>query len=228
MFGIGKIPSGEKDPFGLRRAANGIIHIILAKKLTLNLRELIDQAYLNYAEALKTNNETVSNNVLTFIYERLRYIYSEQGKSANIFRDVLACSPEDLLDFTNRFDAVTEFYKSEHAADLIEIYKRIKNILNKANIDNLTNLDLQPELLHDPSEQKLAAYISTQSAKIHALHQEKNYLDVLLLLAQAKPVLSEFFTNVMVMVEDENIKTNRLVLLNKLKQLFNLVADFNS
>lgn len=228
MFGIGKIPSGEKDPFGLRRAANGIIHTILEKKLTLNLRELIDQAYLNYADALKADNETVITSVLNFIYERLRYIYSEQGKSANVFRDVLACNPEDLLDFTNRFDAVTEFNKSEHAADLIEIYKRIKNILNKANIDNLANLELQSELLIDPAEQKLAAYISEKSAKIYDLHQEKNYLEVLLLLAQAKPILSDFFASVMVMAEDEKIKTNRLVLLYKLKQLFNLVADFNS
>jgi len=228
MFGIGKIPSGEKDPFGLRRAANGIIHIILEKKLTLNLRELIDQAYLNYAEALKADNETVITAVLNFIYERLRHIYSEQGKSANVFRDVLACNPEDLLDFTLRFDAVTEFSKLEQTADLIEIYKRIKNILNKANIDNLTNLELQPALLVDPAEQALANIINEQSAKIYQLHQNKNYLEILLLLTQAKPILSEFFANVMVMVDDEKIKTNRLVLLNKLKQLFNLVADFNS
>ena len=228
MFGIGKIPTGEKDPFGLRRAANGIIHIILTKQLTLNLSELIDQAYLNYAGTLTIPNETVATTVLNFIYDRLRHMYSEQQKSLTIFRDVLACKPVDLLDFTHRFNAVVEFNQLEQAADLIAIYKRINNILNKITIPTLADTAIQPALLIDQAEQQLAAFISRQSTQIHAYQRQQNYLGILLLLVSAKPSLDNFFANVMVMTDDEKIRTNRLILLQQLKQLFNLVADFNA
>lgn len=223
MFGINKIPSGEKDPFGLRRAATGIVRIILEKKLTLNLKELLEQARLNYKIALENKNAT--DQVLNFIHERLRYMYAEQGKSANVFRDVLACQSLDLLDFEKRFDATTEFNKLPEANDLIEIYKRVKNILNKADPVS-TNFNKQ--LATESAEHNLAEAIEKESKTVAELYANKNYFEILKLLVKIKPYLNDFFDKVMVMTEDKKIRLNRLALLKKLQKLFTLVTDWGS
>ncbi|CAL7960651.1 glycine--tRNA ligase subunit beta [Gammaproteobacteria bacterium] len=220
LFGINKIPSGEKDPFGLRRAATGIVRIILEKNLELDLRELLEQAWLNYAGLLE--NSVAIAQVLHFIYERLRYMYAEQGKSANTFRAVLARMPTDLLDFEKRFLAVTEFNKLAEASDLIEIYKRVKNILAKADKEESF---FNKELATEQAELNLAEVIEKESQTIAELYKNKNYFEVLAVLVKAKPFLSTFFDEVMVMVEDKKLRLNRLALLKDLQNLFTLVAD---
>ncbi|MEI8054700.1 MAG: glycine--tRNA ligase subunit beta [bacterium] len=223
LFSINKIPSGEKDPFGLRRAATGIVRIILEKNLELDLKELLEQARLNYAIAFE-NNEAITQ-VLHFIYERLRYMYVEQGKSANVFRAVLARMPTDLLDFEKRFAAVTEFNKLAEASDLIEIYKRVKNILAKADKEVSK---FNKELITELAERNLAEVIEKESQAITELYKNKKYFEILLVLAKAKPFLSTFFDEVMVMVEDKKLRLNRLALLKNLQCLFTLVADWGA
>ena len=227
MFGINKMPSGEKDPFGLRRAATGIVRIILEKKLTLDLKELLEQAWLNYV-ALLENNETITQ-VLHFIYERLRYMYAEQNKNANVFRAVLARMPTDLLAFEKRFEAVTEFNKLTEANDLIEIYKRVKNILEKATKEqDFVAITFNKDLATEPAERELAQVIAKESQAINELYKNKNYFEILATLVKIKPTLSNFFAEVMVMAEDKKLRFNRLALLKDLQKLFTLVADWGS
>ena len=219
FFGINKIPSGEKDPLGLRRAAAGIIHIILEKKLVIDLSELLEQAWLSYAPVLE--NAAVISQVLHFIYERLRYIYIEQGKSIHVFRAVLACLPTDLLDFAERFTAVTRFSQLPESKDLSEIYKRVHNILAKSD-DHTAKFN--KKLALEPAEQNLAMLITTEEKTILKLYANKDYFAVLQALVKFKPALTVFFAEVMVMVEEKKIRINRLALLKKLQQLFTLVA----
>jgi glycyl-tRNA synthetase beta chain len=223
FFGINKIPGGEKDPQGLRRAATGIVRIILEKKFSLDLKELFEQAWLNYATSFE-NNQAITQ-VLHFIYERLRFLYIEQDKSINVFRAVLACAPTDLLDFEKRFDAVTEFNKLAEAADLAEIYKRVRNILDKAGQD--IDIGFNKTLAKDVAERNLAEVIEQEAKTISDLYKNKNYLAILKILVKAKPALSDFFDKVMVMAEDKNIRLNRLALLKDLQKLFTLVADLS-
>ncbi len=225
MFGINKMPNGEKDPFGLRRAATGIVRIILEKKLTLDLKELLEQAWLNYV-ALLENNETITQT-LHFIYERLRYMYIEHGKNANVFRAVLARMPTDLLDFEKRFGAVTEFNKLAEAGDLIEIYKRVKNILDKATKEqDFVAVTFNKDLATEPAELELTQVIAKESQAINELYKNKKYFEILTTLVNIKPTLSNFFAEVMVMAEDKKLRLNRLALLKDLQKLFTLVADW--
>jgi glycyl-tRNA synthetase beta chain len=224
LFGINKIPSGEKDPLGLRRAATGILRIIFEKKIKLDLSELLEQGFLNYKTLLE-NKTLVIDQVLHFIYERLRYLYIEQGKNVNVFRAVLACQPKELLDFEKRFDAVTAFNQLPQAKDLIEIFKRIRNILDKE--ENCAEIKFDKELITEPSERNLAAVIEKEAKTIAILYKDKKYFEILNILVNAKPALSDFFDNVMVMVDDKKIRSNRLGLLKELQKLFTLVADLS-
>lgn len=227
LFGINKIPSGEKDPFGLRRAAMGIVRIILEKKLNLDLKELLEQSWKTYTIHL-VNKEAVAQ-VLYFIYERLRYLYAEQSKDPVIFRAVVARTPTNLLDFEKRFAAVTAFNSLPEAADLIEIYKRIKNILGKANTEkDCAEIKFNKELTIETAERDLAAAIEKNADLIHTLYQNKQYLKILETLIRIKPRLSRFFDEVMVMTEDKKLRYNRLALLKKLQNLFTQVADWES
>jgi glycyl-tRNA synthetase beta chain len=226
LFGINKMPSGEKDPFGLRRAATGVIRIILEKKLELDLKELLEQAWLNYAGLLE--NKATLAQALHFIYERLRYMYAEQGKSVQVFRAVLTRMPTNLLDFDKRFLAVTEFNKLAEASDLIEIYKRVKNILAKADKEEgFIDTKFNKALVIEPAECNLAEVIDQEAQVINALYKNKNYFEVLAALVKAKPFLSAFFDEVMVMVEDKKLRLNRLALLKSLQNLFTLVAGWD-
>lgn len=223
LFGINKIPGGEKDPLGLRRAATGVLRIILEKKFSLDLNELFEQAWLNYSSALE--NDKAINQVLHFIYERLRYLYMEQGKSVTIFRAVVACAPRDLLDFEKRFEAVAEFSKLKEARDLIEIYKRIRNILDKT--EGGIGIEFNKELAKEPAERNLAEAIESEEKTISTLYKNKDYFAILETLVKIKPTLSDFFDKVMVMAEDKNLRFNRLSLLKNLQKLFTLVADLS-
>jgi glycyl-tRNA synthetase beta chain len=223
LFGINKIPSGEKDPLGLRRAATGILHIILEKKLNLDLKELLEQAQSDYATALENNDTT--HQVLNFIYERLRFMYAERGKNANVFHAVLANMPTNLLDFVKRFDAVSKFNKLPEAKDLVEIYKRVRNILSKTKKPSGVKFD--KKLIVEKAEQNLAKVIEKESETINKLYKNKNYFETLELLVKAKPALGDFFEKVLVMAEDEKLRFNRLALLEELQKLFTLVADLS-
>lgn len=224
FFATQKIPSGEKDPFGLRRAAMGVIRIILELHLDLDLKELLNESCLSFKGSWKNSDEIVKQ-VLAFIYERLRSVYLEQGKNPKIFRALLAVAPTNLQNFTQKFTAIEKFYALPESEDLIAIYKRIRNILDKAKSQNPTKFDLA--LTVETAESNLAILISQKRAIILALYQNKKYFELLAELIQLKPSLNEFFTKVMVMADEKKLRDNRLALLKELHDLFMLIADLS-
>jgi len=224
LFGINKAPSGDTDPFGLRRMAAGILRIILEKNLNLDLKELLETSCLAYKNTFKNTDEIVAK-ALDFIYERLRHLYIEQGKSSNVFRAVLSKTPTNLQDFTQRFDAVTSFSQLPESEDLIEIYKRIRNILDKAKYSSAADFNLK--LATEEAEKNMVAMVTNETKIITELFQNKEYHLVLKELVKLKEPISAFFEVVIVMSEEEKIRLNRLALLKNMRDLFELIADLS-
>src|SRR3990167_5777122 len=220
IFGINKIPSGEKDPLGLRRATLGILRIILEKQLPLDLKELISLAYKGYQNKLP-NLETESQ-VLDFFQERLKFWARSEGFRADVFEAVAARQVTSPLDFIHRLDAVNEFLKLPEALHLATANKRVHNILSKHE-QEIVRDQLDSSLLKDPAEIALAHKIKQKSEQLSQL----NYQQALKNLAELNAPIDQFFTEVMVMVEDKKIRANRLALLKQLRQLFLQVADIS-
>ncbi|HBS51987.1 MAG TPA: hypothetical protein DEA62_03255 [Coxiellaceae bacterium] len=224
FFGINKIPSGDKDPFGLRRLASGILRIILEKNLDLDLKKALEIASLSYKNKFKNTEEIVAKT-MDFIYERLRSLYLEQGKSSNVFRAVLSRMPTNILDFTKRFDAVTSFSQLPESEDLIENYKRIRNILDKTKYSGAGGFNLK--LATEEAEKSMANIVINETKIIEELFQNKKYFLVLNELVKLKEPIKAFFDAVMVMCEEEKVRQNRLALLKSMRDLFELVADLS-
>jgi glycyl-tRNA synthetase beta chain len=204
IFSIGEIPTGEKDPLGLRRNAMGIIRIITEKMLHHLL--------------LSTLCETPS--VKNFILERLPAYYVEKGFSLEVLKSVLEVENDNLADIYHRVTALTEFSLLPDAAALSEANKRVKNILKK-NV--LKDTAINPALFELPAEKNLYAKITV----LQQTEGEKNYGALLQSLSSLKEPIDQFFTDVMVEVENEALKQNRLHLLAALRALFLNVADIS-
>ena len=223
IFGINQAPKGDKDPFALRRAAIGIIRIIIEKALPLDLNDLVEQSVTAYGDKLL--NENTKADVLSFVLGRYRAFYQEQDVAVDIIQAVLAKEPSAPLDFDKRIKAV-EFFKSLEAAEtLAAANKRVGNILAKFD-GKLTN-QVNSALATEAVEIKLIEAFSTIEAKLTALVAAKEYQAVLSELAQLKTPIDNFFDGVMVMADDEAIKVNRLTLLANIRSSFLQVADIS-
>ena len=223
FFGINKIPTGEKDPQGLRRAATGILRIILERKLNLDLKELLEFANSCYSPELE--NTLATKQVLDFILERLRAMYLENGGDANVYNAVLATHPTKPLDFQQRLAAINFFKTLAEAEALSAAHKRVNNILNKTTISD--EIKFSPKLAKEVAEKALAEIIEKNKAVIATLAQQGNYKEALELLATFKPAIDAFFDSTMVMVENEKLRNNRLALLRDLRALFLSIADIS-
>jgi glycyl-tRNA synthetase beta chain len=224
LFGINKIPTGDKDPFGLRRAATGVLRIILEKNLDLDLKHVLENSCLTYQGIIKNKDEVVTK-VLNFVYERLHSWYVEQNRDTNTFRAVLACTPTNLQDFTKRFAAVERFIQLPEINNLIDNYKRIRNILDKAQYSDKSKFNLN--LATEVAERNLADLVLKTERIIHEYYQNTSYFELLLELVKLTPSLNSFFDKVMVMTDDTKVRQNRLALLKLLKNLFVLVVDLS-
>ncbi|MBS0359060.1 MAG: glycine--tRNA ligase subunit beta [Proteobacteria bacterium] len=222
-FGINQIPTGDKDPFGLRRAALGIVRIILEKKLPLNLPELLQKTVSGFKNPLP--NDLVISQVHGFIIERLRAWYQDQGVSADVLHAVLARQSDDLLDIDTRIKAVTQFRSLEAAKSLAAAHKRVNNILKQANYTN--NASVNMTLLESDAEKLLATLIEEKKNSVVPLFEAAKYQQGLSELASLREPVDQFFETVMVMVEEENIRKNRMALLSQLRDLFLHVADIS-
>lgn len=221
LFGIGQPPTGDKDPFALRRAALGVLRILIERALPLDLAALIAQAQHGYAQGVL--KEDVREPVLDFMLSRLRAYYSEAGLPLNAFEAVLACRPTQPLDFDQRLRAVAAFTGREEAESLAAANKRTSNLLKKVN-EALPNV-VDPAVLSAPAEQALLQATEALEDEVRAASAAADYPRALEALARLREPVDRFFDEVMVMSEDAIERGNRLALLQRLRQLFLQVAD---
>ncbi|CUX96164.1 Glycine--tRNA ligase beta subunit [Candidatus Gullanella endobia] len=223
IFGISQYPKRDKDPFALRRAALGVLRIIVEKQLPLDLKVLIEKAAHLYGD--KLTNNTVVNDVVDFMLNRLRAWYQTKGYSIDAIQAVLARHPTRPIDFDARIDAVTYFRTLEESVALVGANKRVSNILSKSK-DPIYE-DLQNSLLKDPVEIMLASHLVILREKLYPLFMAYRYQDALIELSVLRKPIDTFFDSVMVMVDDPQIRINRLTLLAQLRELFLQVADLS-
>lgn len=223
IFAIGQKPTGVKDPFALRRAALGVVRILIEKRLPLNLHDLCQQAANNLPDDLP--GESAINEVMTYILDRLKAYYDDQNIRFDIVDAVLNSNIEMLYDSHQRILAVNEFQQNEAATALAAANKRISNILRKQNAD--INPEVNIDLLSETAEKELFRQLTELQQEVSVLFGNNQYLQGLNQLASLRPAVDQFFDDVMVMTEDEAIKNNRLALLKQLSDSFLQVADFS-
>lgn len=225
ILGINRIPTGDKDPFKLRRAALGILRILIERSLSLDLMQLLTEAQQAYSVA-HLPNKAVVEMAFDFIINRLKYWYLDQGIAPEVFESVNANQPTVPLDFHHRLLAVCEFQKLPEAQALAAANKRVSNILKKNAEIHLPNT-LDENLFELNSERELAKQLEAQAKAIHQYYQSGDYTQVLKQLSTLKQPIDKFFDEVMIMVDDEKVRNNRLALLMRLRTLFTQVADIS-
>ncbi|MEJ2456330.1 MAG: glycine--tRNA ligase subunit beta [Candidatus Thiodiazotropha sp.] len=223
IFGIGQRPTGDKDPFALRRATLGALRIIREHSLTLYLRGLLEAVTETMADRL-TETE-VADAVYAFMLERLKGIYLEEGFSVDLFQAVAAVAPETIADFDQRIRAMSEFRMLPEATSLAAANKRIRNILKK-NAEPLP-MRADASLFQDQAERDLLAKLDELTPQAQPLFDRGDYAEGLRILASLKKPVDDFFDQVMVMTDDESLRINRLALLSQLENQFLSVADIS-
>ena len=221
LFGIGQLPTGDKDPFALRRHALGVIRILIEKNLSLALPELIAAAVTVFGDLIQNPAEPL----LAFMSDRLAVSLREQGYSAQEVDAVLALQPARLGDVPRRLEAVRAFAALPEAASLAAANKRVGNILKKAEGEVLAQVDTA--LLKEAAEAALYEALRSAAPQAQAAFESGDYAASLKALAVLKAPVDAFFDAVMVNAEDAALKANRLGLLATLHGAMNRVADLS-
>ncbi len=223
IFAIGQKPTGVKDPFGLRRAALGVLRIIIETPLDLDLEAMLKLAAEGLAD--KVDAQAAVSDVFDYMMDRLKAYYTDRGITADVIDAVLACHPTRPSDFDLRVKAVTEFRKLPEAESLSAANKRIRNILKKSDEDYPTQPDAA--IFEEDSEKKLFSKVTELTPVVEPLFAKGDYTEALKLLAALRESVDGFFDNVMVNCEDANQRRNRLALLSSLGALFLSAADLS-
>jgi len=230
-FAVGAIPTGSSDPFALRRAALGIVKIILEKKLPLSISAAISAA----AKSLKEHAprieapEAVQQQVLEFLLERARYILKERrGFAYDEINAAFAAGADDLGDAVERVTAVKAIRHTKDFAPLAASFKRIRNILEKSAAKGDKGQGaVKPELLREAAEMQLHTVAQRVGEEATRLKKEKKYRKALEKISDLRPAVDFFFDKVLVMAEDEDVRRNRIALLGGLLKEFSTIADFS-
>jgi glycyl-tRNA synthetase beta chain len=223
IFSIGQSPTGDKDPFGLRRAALGVLRILIEKQLDLDLMDCLKQAATLYTHAFDIQQTT--DTTFDYMMDRLHKYYLDQGTAGHVFDAVFARRPSRPLDFDRRIRAVTEFNCLAAAEHLAAANKRIRNILKQSAAD--TGSAINESLLEDPREQTLFSEMTRIRREVAALTQAAEYNSALQLLSGLQPCIDDFFDHVLVMHEDPAIQQNRIALLKSVSDMFLAIADIS-
>lgn len=223
IFAIGQKPGGDKDPFALRRAALGVVRLLIEKDRSIDLRELCQFAVSSLPQSLVLQG--LEDDVIDYIFDRLASYYQDQQITIDIVDAVLATRPTVLVDCDRRIHALADFQKHESASALAAANKRINNILKKQSQTDLPAVTV--ELFCEKAEIELHRQLESVSGRASEMFGEGRYLDGLEQLAELRASVDQFFDDVMVMVDDDAIKNNRLALLQKLMATFRQVADFS-
>jgi glycyl-tRNA synthetase beta chain len=233
MFGLGLVPSGSKDPFALRRQANAIVKVIAEKKLPIRIHELMRDARSGYqksgAERKFVDERTYEDSVTVFFRERLEfYLRDVCGYPHDLVKAVLAADANDVVDSLARAEAVKQVLHMPEFQAIGAACKRMRNILRQAEEKGIASAESFESLPQAAEEEKiLRGYVEQQGPRIEALRKKKEYFDALLLLSTAREPIDRFFDKVMVMVEDQKVRANRLALLRTLLREFSTIADFS-
>jgi glycyl-tRNA synthetase beta chain len=222
IYGIGFVPTGDKDPFGLRRQALGVLRILAEGTLGLDLLELLQLAKLAFPPGVLTDNVTA--DLHGFMLERLRGYLREHGFAQDEVEAVVGQNPTRIDQVIPRLRAVQTFRTLPAAQALAGANKRIRNILRKTTV---TNTEPNPALLTEKAEKSLHAATSRLLPSVRSLVSDMNYTEALRILAGAREEVDTFFDEVMVMADDPIVRDNRLALLAQLDSLLNQVADIS-
>jgi glycyl-tRNA synthetase beta chain len=227
IWGIGLQPTGEKDPFALRRHALGVLRILVEKQLPVDLVELLRAAYRQFASVPNVADPTAA--LYEFFMDRLRGLLRERGYGAGEVDAVLALNPTRLDDIVARLDAVREFAALAEAASLAAANKRISNILKKSEgiAADGPQAMVQAALLIESAEKALHAQLEQVTPRVQSQLAEREYTGALSALAALREPVDTFFNDVMVNAEDPALRANRLALLGALHQQMNCVADIS-
>jgi glycyl-tRNA synthetase beta chain len=229
-FAVGVVPTGSSDPYALRRAALGIVKIIIEKKLPVSLSLAIGAA----AKALLTHKPKrgvtpeQETQVLEFILDRAKFVLRErEGFGYDEVSAVFRAGADDLLDARKRLVALKAIRKSKNFEPLAVSFKRIRKILEKASITPGEGRHVNPELFENKAERHLHSTAREAGSKVQSLKREGKYQEALEVIAGLRSAVDEFFDGVMVMAENEAVRNNRLTLLAELLREFTTVADFS-
>ena len=223
IFGIGMLPTGSKDPYALRRAALGILRILIEKQLDVSLTELVDLAIAQYAD--KINAKDLAAQVQDFIFDRLRARYEDAGIDVAVYQAVRAVHPTSPLDFDQRVQAVQHFRALPEAQALAAVNKRVSNLLGKSATQQTATI--QAHYFDSPTEFALYAALQQALQAVQPLAANRQYSETLTRLASLHEPVDAFFAAVMVNADDPLVRANRHALLAQLRGLFLGVADIS-
>lgn len=224
IFGIGMLPTGSKDPYALRRAALGVLRILIDKKLDLDLTQAVVFAVGQFGGKVKQAG--LAEQVQEFVFDRLRARYEDEGVDVSVYLSVRALQPGSALDFDQRVQAVQAFRKLPEADALAAVNKRVSNLLSKA--EGLGNADVDPGLFADAKEFSLNSAIAKAENAVKPLIAERNYAEALARLATLREPVDAFFEAVMINAEDAGVRKNRYAMLARLRGLFVNIADIST
>jgi glycyl-tRNA synthetase beta chain len=233
MFALGLIPSGSKDPFGLRRQANGIVKTIAEHKLPVGLHALMKDARVRYrgseAERKFAADAKFEEATKTFFRERLEFFLRDvHGYAYDVVNAVLAADADDVVDALARAEAVAKVRPSADFESISIAFKRMKNILRQASGGGReAGSGVNASALREDAEKALASQVPVTAERVKALRAERKYEEALLEIAKLRPAVDLFFDKVMVMVDDPTVRANRLALLQTLVKEFSTIADFS-
>ena len=220
LFSIGQTPTGDKDPFGLRRAALGVVRILVEQELRLSLRELSKAAFEPFPAS-------AADELVQFVYDRFAGYLKDLGYSTLQVEAVLSKGPVNLGVVPRQLEAVKAFQTLPEAESLAAANKRVANILRQAEAKGETIGVADATLLQDPAERALLDAVRETSARTTPLYEQGDYAGYLKGFAVLKAPVDAFFDKVMVMVEDDSLRRNRLALLRDLRDAMNRVADLS-
>ncbi|WP_313478606.1 glycine--tRNA ligase subunit beta [Stutzerimonas kunmingensis] len=224
IFGIGMLPTGSKDPYALRRAALGVLRILIEKQLDLNLVEAVSFAIDQFGTQVKSAG--LADQVLEFIFDRLRARYEDEGVDVAAYLSVRAVQPGSALDFDQRVQAVQAFRTLPEAASLAAANKRVSNLLSK--FDAKLPEAVEPRWFDNATEFSLYSAIQQAEQAVQPLAAARQYREALERLAHLRGPVDAFFEAVLVNAEDASVRANRYALLARLRGLFLGVADISA
>lgn len=222
IWGIGLQPTGDKDPFALRRHALGILRMLIEKRLPLSIAGLLTDGAAPFADNPNFKNPSI--DVTAFLFDRLRGLLRERGFSQNEIEAVVAQQPDRLDNIIERLNAVQAFAALPEAESLAAANKRITNILKKT--ESVTN-QVETGLLREPAEEKLYSAMTQLQPQVDAAFAKGDFTSTLKTLAHLREHVDAFFNDVMVMAEDQQLRNNRIALLSNLHGMMNRVADIS-